>query len=213
MKKGLIITLALLAISVVCIALFFVLGPADGDCNCKQCDCTPCNRYSCIMHKMMADMDKVSTKTNIETYFLQQMILHHQAAVDMAKYQLENGSDSEMIQLAKSIIAEQQSEIEVMEHLISLQKDSKNKITQDYLDKMSKTMADMMHTMPTTPSQNPDHAFAEYMLPHHTAAVDMANVLLQFNPEQQVLGFAEKLIADQQVEIKIMRDYLQEVAK
>lgn len=40
---------------------------------------------------------------------------HHQAAIDMAKTQLIYGKDPQMRRLAQEIIADQQSEIELMQ--------------------------------------------------------------------------------------------------
>jgi len=46
--------------------------------------------------------------------FVRMMIPHHQGAVDMSKALLLYGKDRELQQLAKSIIAAQQSEIQLM---------------------------------------------------------------------------------------------------
>jgi len=46
--------------------------------------------------------------------FVRMMIPHHQGAVDMSKALLLYGKDRELQQLAKSIIAGQQSEIQLM---------------------------------------------------------------------------------------------------
>lgn len=182
-------------------------------CKCEKCECEKCpgksmNPYQAIMDRMMVDMDKVSKDTNMEINFLEQMSIHHKGAVEMADYQIKNGKDSELIQLSKAILAEQKSEIQEMSHLISLQKDSKNRITEEYLNKMYKTMEDMMKNTPTTPSENLDIAFVELMLPHHQASIDMAMVLISLNPNLQVLNYSKKIISDQQIEINQMRDYL-----
>lgn len=46
--------------------------------------------------------------------FVEQMIPHHQGAIDMARALLMNGHDKELQQLAKSIITDQQNEIQLM---------------------------------------------------------------------------------------------------
>jgi uncharacterized protein (DUF305 family) len=43
------------------------------------------------------------------------MLPHHQAAIDMAKTQLLFGTDPQMRRLAQEIVADQQSEIELMQ--------------------------------------------------------------------------------------------------
>jgi uncharacterized protein (DUF305 family) len=62
------------------------------------------------MDKMMADM-MVPYTGDPDIDFARGMIPHHQAAIDMAKIQLEFGTDPGMRELAEAIIAAQESEI------------------------------------------------------------------------------------------------------
>lgn len=51
--------------------------------------------------------------------FLEQMILHHEGAVEMAQAQVDDGSDPEAIELAQTIIDAQTDEIQEMKDLLS----------------------------------------------------------------------------------------------
>lgn len=51
--------------------------------------------------------------------FLEQMILHHEGAVEMAQTQLNNGSNPDAIELAQTIIDAQSAEIQEMEDLLA----------------------------------------------------------------------------------------------
>ncbi|MDP3262430.1 MAG: DUF305 domain-containing protein, partial [Tabrizicola sp.] len=51
--------------------------------------------------------------------FARGMIPHHQAAIDMAKIQLEFGKDPEMRKLAEAIIAAQESEIATLKAFLA----------------------------------------------------------------------------------------------
>ncbi len=66
------------------------------------------------MRKMDANMMSVSRQLNIEQYFLQTMVAHHQGAVDMASALLIHSKNKEIINLSKLIISEQTSEINLM---------------------------------------------------------------------------------------------------
>jgi uncharacterized protein (DUF305 family) len=66
--------------------------------------------YAAAMDKMMADM-MVPYTGDVDVDFAVGMIPRHQAAIDMAKIQLEFGKDPEMRKLAEAIIAAQESEI------------------------------------------------------------------------------------------------------
>ena len=51
--------------------------------------------------------------------FLEQMIVHHEGAIEMAEAEVENGEDPEAIALAEKIIADQTAEIAEMRQLLS----------------------------------------------------------------------------------------------
>jgi uncharacterized protein (DUF305 family) len=67
------------------------------------------------MEKMHFAMASVESSGNSDTDFVALMLPHHQAAIDMAKTQLLYGTDPQMRRLAQQIIADQQSEIELMQ--------------------------------------------------------------------------------------------------
>lgn len=70
------------------------------------------------MDKMMADM-MVPYTGDPDVDFARGMIPHHQAAIDMAKIQLEFGKDPEMLKLAEAIIAAQESEIATLKAFLA----------------------------------------------------------------------------------------------
>jgi uncharacterized protein (DUF305 family) len=63
--------------------------------------------------RMMADMN-VSLTGSADRDFVTSMIPHHQGAIDMARIQLQYGSDSELRELANAIIAAQEKEMALM---------------------------------------------------------------------------------------------------
>lgn len=71
--------------------------------------------------ELMGSMDRMHTAmTSIEPSgvddndFVQVMLPHHQAAIDMAKSELIYGNDPQIRRLAQEIITDQQSEIQLM---------------------------------------------------------------------------------------------------
>lgn len=49
--------------------------------------------------------------------FLEQMIEHHEGAVEMAEEQVENGQNGEAVELAQQIIEAQRAEIQEMQEM------------------------------------------------------------------------------------------------
>ena len=83
-------------------------------------------------------------------------------------------------------------------------------ISQDYWDELLKGM-NRMHRAVTSlePSGNADDDFANLMLPHHQAAIDMAKVELLYGEDPQMRRLAQEIIADQQSEIELMQLWLE----
>jgi uncharacterized protein (DUF305 family) len=71
---------------------------------------------------------------------------------------------------------------------------------------------DKMHMAMQTvaPSGNNDVDFAQLMLPHHRAAVDMARAQLQYGKDLEMRRLAQKIISDQQAEVVLMQRWLKE---
>jgi uncharacterized protein (DUF305 family) len=73
------------------------------------------NELSGSMTNMHLVMASTRPSGNGDKDFVKLMLPHHQAAIDMARAQLTYGTDPEMRRLAQEIIADQQSEIELMQ--------------------------------------------------------------------------------------------------
>ena len=71
---------------------------------------------------------------------------------------------------------------------------------------LMKNMETMHATMAAIePSGNEDADFANLMLPHHQAAVDMARTELLYGNDPQMRRLAQEIITDQESEIQLMQ--------
>ena len=66
------------------------------------------------MHDMMVGMHQSMPTGDTDVDFVRMMLPHHQAAVDMAKTELQYGKDPELKALATDIVAAQDKEIAMM---------------------------------------------------------------------------------------------------
>jgi uncharacterized protein (DUF305 family) len=68
-----------------------------------------------IMHQMSSKMGSMQMKGNVDHDFADMMIVHHQAAIDMAQQQIDSGHDITLKKFAKKIIEDQAREIRELE--------------------------------------------------------------------------------------------------
>lgn len=66
------------------------------------------------------DMNALDAATGAEasSLFLEQMIVHHQGAIDMAEQEIENGKNPDAIELANKIVDDQTAEIQKMQEML-----------------------------------------------------------------------------------------------
>lgn len=180
----------------------------DMDMGAKKADPKQ-NIYLAMMDTMMQNMDTVKMNQYADMDFMRMMIPHHQGAIEMALYEIQHGRNFEMIQLAKSIIAEQTNEIQQMSLWVNHHILTAAAGTDDYQKPLMQTMLVMMEHMPAAALlSDTDKSFAAVMIPHHQAGVDMAKVILQYGQDKVVSRMAQNIISSQQVEIEQMKSFL-----
>lgn len=148
--------------------------------------------------------------------FLQSMIPHHAQAVEMAEMVADRTAHpDELGELADTIIATQQDEIDTMNALLA-------DAGEEPVDPgAGHAMADMdgmagmmdpadMEELASLDGEAFDLRFIEMMTAHHQGAIQQAQDVLGSGENAEVADLAQEIIAAQQAEIAQMQDWQQE---
>jgi uncharacterized protein (DUF305 family) len=139
--------------------------------------------------------------------FLAMMVAHHQGAVDMAKAEIEAGSDPKVKALAQRVITAQKREIAQMTSWYrALYGEDVPPIDEQDMEMGAMMGMSGMSPEAITDAANPDQAFLRMMIPHHAGALMMADMVLNGTPNADVKKLAETIIADQAEEIAEMQE-------
>ncbi len=167
-----------------------------------------------------ADRPATSTSSLVadraDVHFAQQMIIHHQGALDMAALAPQRAGSAQVAALARRIAAAQQPEIDLMS---------------GWLEAWGAAVPDEDATMPgmhhggrggdggmasdddlgdleAARGAAFDRLFLELMIVHHEGAVHMARMEERAGRDPGALALAERIVRDQTAEIAEMRALL-----
>lgn len=186
--------------------------------GCKKDDCEPTtvgtkleahdtNRMMTIMHHNMMQMDTIPMTMDPDNDFALMMRVHHQGAIDMANEEKSRGDNAAMRAMADRMIAAQTTEIAEMTAFLNGH--APHRMVMEFDTASMMAMEKMDRAQDTRPlTGDADQDFAQLMTDHHQSAIEMAQSLLQYGHDAQLLTMARKMIADQTMEIAELQDWL-----
>ena len=152
-----------------------------------------------------------------EAGFARDMMVHHAQAVEMAEIVRDKTESEEIRTLAADIALTQQAQIGQMQGWLQVW-DLPPTGTEPAMSWMGEPHEGRMPGMASPEEINdlqqasPEEAeilFLQRMIPHHEAAVPMAEAILRETDRKEVERLAGSIVASQQAEIELMRGLLQ----
>lgn len=169
------------------------------------------------MMGMRQGIGGASLASNIDRHFIEQMIPHHEGALEMAKLAQERSKRPEVMALASAIIKSQSEEIVQMQNWYKNWYGVEVPVNPAVGVGMGRGMmhggmmggqtADIEALKTATDF---DTAFLEEMIPHHQMAVMMAQMLLSGTDRSEMKQLGQNIIDAQEAEIEQMRSWLRE---
>ena len=161
--------------------------------------------------------DTSSAFNDADVTFAQQMIPHHEQAVEMAQLAQGRASSEEVLSLAEDIEAAQGPEIDTLQGWLETWGEEVPASGMEHGDMghdSGGTMSGMMdeeqmNDLMGASGADWDQMFLEMMTEHHEGAIEMAEVEVDQGENLDAVALAEKIISDQQAEITQMQQLLQ----
>ena len=136
--------------------------------------------------------------------FVRGMVPHHQSAIEMARFALDQAEHPQLRSMAQDIITAQQREIDELESIageIGVETGPGG----DGGHMGTETDDAMGDPAELDGAQPFDRAFIDMMIPHHEKAIGMAQDLLETTKNPRLRTLAQDIVGAQQREIDQMR--------
>ncbi|WP_240432490.1 DUF305 domain-containing protein [Rubrobacter indicoceani] len=141
--------------------------------------------------------------------FIDNMVPHHQAAIEEAEVALDNAERPELRELAQNIVSSQESEIAELQQ-IKEEEFGTSETPMEMSDEEMEMMGMSMTPEELAEAEPFDLAFLDNMTPHHESAVDMAQVALDNSDNPDIQRIAQEIVTAQQSEIEQMQQWREE---
>jgi len=156
-----------------------------------------------------------------EAGFARDMIVHHSQAVEMSEIVRDRTENDLIKTLATDISLTQQAQIGQMQGWLNLWglPVTGTEPAMAWMDMSTEgrmpgmASQEEINRLRNLPPEDADRLFLKLMIPHHEAAIPMANAMLTRTSNPAVERFAEAVIASQTAEIKAMRDMLRQMGE
>lgn len=142
--------------------------------------------------------------------FLQQMVPHHEQAIEMAEMVESRTDRPELNTLAKNIIESQSAEIEEINAMLEEADADAGDAGMDHGGMDMGMSEEDIDALADAEGEEFDVMFAEMMIEHHQSAIAMANDVLEGGENADVATLAQGIIDEQQKEIDDLETWLQE---
>jgi len=147
--------------------------------------------------------------------FIDAMVAHHQAAIDMSLPADTNALRSELRDFARKVVEDQSREVELMKGWRRQWYPGKPQVpTTMVMPGMKASMKGMESgQMKALKGAEYDRMYVDMMIPHHEGAVAMAGEALANSQRPEIRELAQRIIDAQQREIEMMNRWKSEWAK
>lgn len=147
-----------------------------------------------------------------EAIFARDMRAHHSQAVDMATRLRDNSQDPALRLVATDMLLTQQNELGQMQAWLNvwgLPLTGREPVMNGQGESMGMATRAEVSSLSQLPSAKAEVKFLQLMLRHHLGGVSMAQDILKTSSREVVKALAASIVRGQELEIKLLRIFLQ----
>jgi uncharacterized protein (DUF305 family) len=158
---------------------------------------------------------------SVEAGFARDMVVHHAQAVEMAEIVRDKTESEEVRILTSDISLTQQAQIGIMQGWLAVwglpvtgtepAMAWMGHPTEGRMPGMANP--EEVNRLRNAPPEEADAMFLRLMIPHHQAAIPMAEAVLEETDRPEVEQLAGAIVASQRSEIKVMQDMLEDMGE
>lgn len=161
---------------------------------------------------MLDAMSQGMQTDNADVAFVQSMLAHQNAALQLAQIELKYGRDEQLRKLAEDSLFTRSNEIRWLQnwlaHNVNTGKPTTMPATLAKEPSYTESLKQMYQQMLSASAiDDPDEAFRQAMIPHHKGAMAMAQIELKYGKDDKIRQFADRTIETQQAEINTLRNW------
>ncbi|MEK9157222.1 MAG: DUF305 domain-containing protein [Patescibacteria group bacterium] len=165
-------------------------------------------------YRNISMMGNETTENSVDATFIENMIPHHEGAIEMANLALAKAKTDEVKNLSESIIISQQKEIDDMKTWykewfgkdIETLSESTGMMGDGGMHMGGASMQGDIEELEA--AENFDKEFVLQMIPHHEMAIMMAQMMLRTTARNEMKTLAQSIIDSQTMEVEQMRSWL-----
>lgn len=172
----------------------------------------PIMRYDGMMswNNYQNPIVRMGITTSIDQHFIEQMIPHHEGAINMANLALEKANHPEIRTLAQAILKAQTTENQEMgawyqDWFGKVVPDQGTTVSVGMMSQGGMHMGSIQDIGALKNAVDFDKEFIEQMIPHHQMAIMMARMLESGTNRPEMLQLAKNIISSQSEEIQQMQ--------
>lgn len=147
----------------------------------------------------MDGMMSMSDSVKDDKSFLENMIPHHQEAIDTSNIIIAKTNDAELKAFAQEVIKAQSGEIKSMKEWYKMW------FNKDYT---LSTSTNMMGDLSKLSGKELDQSYTKGMIMHHQGAIDMAVKIKKITTRNELKQLADNIISSQATEVVTLKNWL-----